>query len=64
MAKGYRLHIEATESTPEYYETMEALRIGQQELVDADHTIEDIERLSYIVTEDEYIAECQMRDEA
>lgn len=62
MKKGYRLHIEADESEPLAFADMAELRAHQKDLAkEYGRTFAQIERMSYIVTEDEYQKEIAMQ---
>lgn len=58
MKKGYRLHIEATETEPTAFRTMAEVRAEQRRLAtEYDRTFAQIDAMSYIITEAEYQAE-------
>jgi hypothetical protein len=52
---GYRLHIEGQDTVPAAFESMEQVRLEQRELAKKyGRTFAEIERMSYILTEEEY----------
>jgi len=65
MKKGYRLHIEATETEPTAFRSMAEVRTEQRQLArEYDRTFAQIDAMSYIVTEEGYQAEIAEKKEA
>lgn len=55
---GYRLHIEATTTTPTAHADMASVRAEIRRLaLESGRTVADVTRIAYIITEAEYQAE-------